>query len=131
MVHDFVSPHAERFAALKSYRWLREKFSALWDESGSIGKRYVGSEPSWYLPSPQPLHSNPKLTVLVAHVMFDRYRKADEMGVPFCISIDSESLRSQSVQIRWRNTGEQRKVRLALLPHFLSKRLLVEIPAQR
>ncbi|KAL8440351.1 hypothetical protein Efla_000239 [Eimeria flavescens] len=48
-----------------------------------------------------------------------RYKRADELGVPFCISVDDESVRSQTVKLRWRNTGAQIALPLAKVCSFL------------
>ncbi|OEH74862.1 anticodon binding domain-containing protein [Cyclospora cayetanensis] len=53
---------------------LRRHFSVLFDDTGSLGRRY---------------------------------RKSDELGVPFCISVDSASLHSMAVKLRWRNSAGQ------------------------
>lgn len=39
-----------------------------------------------------------------------RYRRQDEIGTPFCITIDFETLEDESVTVRDRDTGEQRRV---------------------
>ncbi|MFK7827816.1 MAG: glycine--tRNA ligase [Oligoflexales bacterium] len=39
-----------------------------------------------------------------------RYAKHDEIGTPFCITVDNESLENQSVTVRDRDTTEQQRV---------------------
>jgi glycyl-tRNA synthetase len=39
-----------------------------------------------------------------------RYRRQDEIGTPFCVTIDGETLQNQSVTIRERDTAQQRRV---------------------
>ena len=39
-----------------------------------------------------------------------RYRRQDEIGTPFCITIDFETLEDDTVTLRDRDTGEQRRV---------------------
>ena len=39
-----------------------------------------------------------------------RYRRMDEVGTPFCITIDSESLENQTVTVRQRDTMDQQRV---------------------
>ncbi len=39
-----------------------------------------------------------------------RYRRQDEVGTPFCITIDGETLQNQSVTIRDRDSAQQRRV---------------------
>lgn len=41
-----------------------------------------------------------------------RYRRQDEIGTPFCITIDSQTLTDQTVTVRDRDTLEQIRVRL-------------------
>ncbi|HEX4591783.1 MAG TPA: glycine--tRNA ligase, partial [Gemmataceae bacterium] len=42
-----------------------------------------------------------------------RYRRQDEVGTPFCITIDGETLQNQSVTIRDRDSAQQRRVQIA------------------
>lgn len=42
-----------------------------------------------------------------------RYRRQDEVGTPWCITIDGETLQNQSVTIRDRDTLQQRRVQLS------------------
>ncbi len=39
-----------------------------------------------------------------------RYRRADAVGTPFCLTIDDETLENQTVTIRFRDTMEQQRV---------------------
>jgi glycyl-tRNA synthetase len=39
-----------------------------------------------------------------------RYRRQDEVGTPFCVTIDGETLQNQSVTIRDRDSAQQRRV---------------------
>ena len=39
-----------------------------------------------------------------------RYARADEIGVPVCITVDHQSLEDNTVTMRDRDTGEQRRV---------------------
>ena len=36
-----------------------------------------------------------------------RYARADEVGVPFCITVDHQTKEDDSVTIRWRDTQDQ------------------------
>ena len=45
-----------------------------------------------------------------------RYARADEIGVPWCITIDHDSLSDNSVTLRSRDTGEQKRVSIDELP---------------
>ena len=41
-----------------------------------------------------------------------RYARADEIGVPNCITVDHQSLEDQTVTVRDRNSGEQKRVHM-------------------
>jgi glycyl-tRNA synthetase len=47
-----------------------------------------------------------------------RYARADEIGVPFCITVDHDSLVDNTVTIRNRDTTEQERVKIDELPFF-------------
>lgn len=49
-----------------------------------------------------------------------RYRRQDEIGTPFCITIDFESLESNTVTVRDRDTMEQTKIHIADLTAFFA-----------
>ncbi len=49
-----------------------------------------------------------------------RYRRQDEIGTPYCVTVDFHSLEDQQVTIRDRDTTEQRRVPIADLPAILS-----------
>ena len=44
-----------------------------------------------------------------------RYARADEIGIPVCVTVDYQSLEDQTVTIRTRDTGEQIRVKLSEL----------------
>ncbi|MEM5870667.1 MAG: His/Gly/Thr/Pro-type tRNA ligase C-terminal domain-containing protein, partial [Candidatus Aenigmatarchaeota archaeon] len=44
-----------------------------------------------------------------------RYARADEIGVPFCITIDHKTLEDNTVTIRNRDTTEQIRVKISEL----------------
>ena len=54
-----------------------------------------------------------------------RYRKQDEIGTPFCVTIDFETIEKDGsfVTVRDRDTGAQEKVKLAELVSYLSQKL--------
>ena len=52
-----------------------------------------------------------------------RYRRQDEIGTPYCVTIDFQSLEDQAVTIRDRDTTEQRRVPIAELPQLLEGEL--------
>ena len=41
-----------------------------------------------------------------------RYRRQDEIGTPFCITIDFDTLEDDTVTVRDRDTGEQKRVKI-------------------
>ena len=53
-----------------------------------------------------------------------RYRRQDEIGTPFCITVDFESLEDQAVTVRERDSMEQSRVSLAKLKGYLSEKLV-------
>ncbi len=55
-----------------------------------------------------------------------RYRRQDEIGTPFCVTIDFDSLNDHQVTIRDRDTTEQRRVPIAELPDILARDLRSE-----
>jgi glycyl-tRNA synthetase len=76
--------------ARKVYESLREAFEVLYDEGGSIGRRYA---------------------------------RADEAGVPFCITIDQDTLGEGTVTVRERDSKLQDRVKVQELPSWLGSRL--------
>jgi glycyl-tRNA synthetase len=53
----------------------------------------------------------------IAQIMFDdngnigkRYRRQDEIGTPYCITVDFDTLENDTVTVRSRDTGEQERV---------------------
>ncbi len=52
-----------------------------------------------------------------------RYRRADEAGTPYCITVDFESLVDGSVTVRERDSMSQERVKIADLPNYLSDRI--------
>ncbi|WP_415089911.1 glycine--tRNA ligase [Nocardioides sp.] len=53
-----------------------------------------------------------------------RYRRQDEIGTPFCITVDFDTLDDQAVTIRERDTMTQERVALDQVPAYLGARLL-------
>lgn len=52
-----------------------------------------------------------------------RYRRADESGIPFCITVDFDSLTDDSVTIRYRDSMKQDRVKIADIFPLLSKEI--------
>ncbi|MEN3330330.1 MAG: glycyl-tRNA synthetase [Acidobacteriota bacterium] len=51
------------------------------------------------------------------------YARQDEIGTPFCITIDHQSLEDEAVTVRDRDTWEQERIKVADLVEHLQKRL--------
>ena len=69
---------------------LRNRYSVVRDDSGSIGRRY---------------------------------RRQDEVGTPFCITVDYESKEDQAVTIRSRDKMEQKRVPISEIQAYLEPHL--------
>jgi len=52
-----------------------------------------------------------------------RYRRQDEIGTPYCITVDFDSLEDGQVTIRERDTTKQERVSIDLLEQVLSEKL--------
>lgn len=72
------------------YRALCKKFSATYDEAGSIGKRY---------------------------------RRQDEIGTPYCVTVDFETLENNTVTVRERDSMAQVRINIDDLDSYLAKNL--------
>ncbi|HST84142.1 MAG TPA: glycine--tRNA ligase [Kineosporiaceae bacterium] len=53
-----------------------------------------------------------------------RYRRQDEIGTPFCITVDFETLEDDAVTIRSRDTMAQERVALSQVESWLATRLI-------
>lgn len=52
-----------------------------------------------------------------------RYRRQDEIGTPFCLTIDFESLDDKKVTVRDRDTMKQKRVKIKELKNFLADKI--------
>jgi glycyl-tRNA synthetase len=52
-----------------------------------------------------------------------RYRRQDEIGTPFCVTVDFDSLDDQAVTVRDRDTMEQDRIAISKLVSYLQERL--------
>ncbi len=64
----------------------------------------------------------------IPEIMFDdngnigkRYRRQDEIGTPYCVTVDFETLEGKGVTVRNRDTGEQERIAETELLNFLRK----------
>lgn len=55
-----------------------------------------------------------------------RYRRMDEAGTPFCITVDGDSLADRTVTVRARDTMLQERVSMDQLGRYLGERIAVE-----
>jgi glycyl-tRNA synthetase len=69
---------------------LKEKFEAVYDDSGSIGRRYA---------------------------------RNDEIGTPYCITIDGDSIKGKDVTIRDRDSTKQERIKIKDLSEYLRNKL--------
>ncbi len=53
-----------------------------------------------------------------------RYRRQDEVGTPYCITVDFDTLDDQAVTIRNRDTMQQERVGLTQVKAYLAQRLI-------
>ena len=99
-LHPFLSPykvtvlplvkkiHGEKAKEISTK--LSKSFMTMYDDSGSIGKRY---------------------------------RRADAIGTPFCITIDDNTLNNNTVTLRDRDTMEQIILNLDEVEEYVTKRV--------
>ncbi len=73
--------------ARKVYEPIRDDFEAVYDEGGSIGRRYA---------------------------------RSDEAGIPFCVTVDQETLKEGTVTVRERDSKGQVKVKVSELHAWLA-----------
>lgn len=52
-----------------------------------------------------------------------RYKKQDEIGTPFCVVVDFESLEDESVTVRFRDTAKQERVKISELENYFNDKL--------
>ncbi len=62
-------------------------------------------------------------------IMFDdngnvgkRYRRQDEIGTPFCVTIDFDTLKDGTVTVRDRDTGEQERIKVVDLKNYIKEK---------
>ena len=66
------------------------------------------------------LQENYRTEIDVTQSIGKRYRRQDEIGTPYCITVDFDSLDDNSVTIRSRDSMEQERVLITDLPGFFS-----------
>ena len=59
-----------------------------------------------------------------AQAIGKRYRRQDEIGTPFCITVDFDTLEDNAVTIRERDSMAQERVALDQVTSYLAARLI-------
>ena len=52
-----------------------------------------------------------------------RYRRQDEIGTPYCVTVDFDTLNDQAVTVRDRDSMQQERVSIANVESYLAERL--------
>jgi glycyl-tRNA synthetase len=52
-----------------------------------------------------------------------RYRRQDEIGTPFCIVVDFDTLTDDTVTVRDRDTGEQERIKISDLKNYIKEKI--------
>jgi glycyl-tRNA synthetase len=52
-----------------------------------------------------------------------RYRRQDEIGTPFCIVVDFDTLTDDTVTVRDRDTGEQERIKVSDLESYIKEKI--------
>ncbi len=52
-----------------------------------------------------------------------RYRRQDEIGTPYCVTVDGDTLDDQTVTVRYRDSREQPRIAIADLGGFIAEQL--------
>lgn len=52
-----------------------------------------------------------------------RYRRQDEIGTPFCIVVDFQTLEDDTVTIRDRDTGKQERIKISELKDYIKEKI--------
>ncbi|MEI7933757.1 MAG: glycine--tRNA ligase [Chlorobiaceae bacterium] len=53
-----------------------------------------------------------------------RYRRQDEIGTPFCITVDHQSLEENTVTVRYRDTATQERIEISRVREFIATKLI-------
>ena len=52
-----------------------------------------------------------------------RYAAQDEIGTPFCVTVDFQSLEDSTVTVRFRDTGKQERIKIVDLSSYISSKI--------
>ncbi len=53
-----------------------------------------------------------------------RYRRQDEIGTPFCVTVDHQTLEENTVTVRYRDTAVQERIDISRVREFLGSKLV-------
>ena len=53
-----------------------------------------------------------------------RYRRQDEIGTPYCVTIDFDTLEDGMVTVRDRDTMEQTRIKIDELDSFINEKIM-------
>jgi glycyl-tRNA synthetase len=51
-----------------------------------------------------------------------RYRRQDEIGTPYCVTVDFDSLKDKAVTVRDRDSMRQQRIKIAGLSDYFEKK---------
>jgi glycyl-tRNA synthetase len=52
-----------------------------------------------------------------------RYRRQDEIGTPFCVTVDFDTLQDQAVTVRFRDSMVQERISIDTVERWLAQHL--------
>jgi glycyl-tRNA synthetase len=52
-----------------------------------------------------------------------RYRRQDEIGTPFCIVVDFDTLTDDTVTVRDRDTGKQERIKVENIKNYIKEKI--------
>ncbi|MBP6673326.1 MAG: glycine--tRNA ligase, partial [Bacteroidetes bacterium] len=52
-----------------------------------------------------------------------RYRRQDEIGTPYCFTVDSQTLTDQTVTVRERDSMKQERIAMSAVRDYLLERI--------
>ena len=55
--------------------------------------------------------------------MFKRYRRQDEIGTPFCMTIDFDTLADNTITVRDRDTMKQERIKIESVVEYIKNGL--------
>ena len=66
------------------------------------------------------LRSNFRTEIDITQSIGKRYRRQDEIGTPYCITVDFDTLEDNSVTVRSRDTMEQERIKIEELRDYFN-----------